>query len=155
MRIAKVYLLKLHAEGQLPYASLLRNLPHTDVVVRSCEAWLEQHFAEDDAIRHVIAQAAIPERTLKRRFKAATGSTLIERVQVLRVEEAKRQLEQTSLAVDEVSYSVGYEDASFFRRLFKRLTGLSPSHYRRMFRPVLSAGDGPSEAPSVRRSSAK
>jgi transcriptional regulator GlxA family with amidase domain len=139
LRIAKVYLLKLHAEGQLPYRSLLRNMPHGDSVVRDCEAWLEKHFRDHDAIRSLVRQCGLAERTLKRRFKAATGSTLIERLQLLRIEEAKRQLEQTDTAVDEISYEIGYEDASFFRRLFKRLTGLSPSQYRRMFKPVLDA----------------
>ena len=65
----------------------------------------------------------VPERSLKRRFKAATGSTLIEYLQNLRVEEAKRLLERGQLPIDEVSEAIGYLDISFFRRLFKRLTG--------------------------------
>ncbi len=77
---------------------------------------------------------------LKRRFKTATGSTLIEYLQNLRVEEAKRLLESGTVPVDEISFEAGYEDPSFFRRLFKRRTGLSPSQYRRMFKPVLEAG---------------
>lgn len=81
LRIAKVYLLKLHGEGQLPYASLVRNNPHADAVVRSCQEWLRGHFMEADAIAHIVALAKIPERTLKRRFKTATGSTLIEYLQ--------------------------------------------------------------------------
>ncbi|MDX9740891.1 MAG: AraC family transcriptional regulator [Gammaproteobacteria bacterium] len=75
----------------------------------------------------------MPERTLKRRFKTATGSTLIDYLQNLRVEEAKRQLETRGTAIDEISASVGYEDPSFFRRVFKRRTGLSPGQYRQMF----------------------
>lgn len=141
LRIAKVYLLKLHTEGQLPYAGLLRNTPHSDSAVRACEAWLARHFRDDDAIRGVVDHSTLAERTLKRRFKAATGSTLIERLQVLRIEEAKRQLEETERSVDEISYDIGYEDASFFRRLFKRLTGLSPRQYRRMFQPIAAASE--------------
>ena len=66
------------------------------------------------------------ERTLKRRFKAATGLTLIDYLQNLRLEEAKRLLESSKRAVDAISADVGYEDASFFRRIFKRRTGLTP-----------------------------
>jgi transcriptional regulator GlxA family with amidase domain len=87
-------------------------------------------------LAHAIATAAVPERTLKRRFKSATGSTLIDYVQNVRIENAKRLLEQQSVAVDEISALSGYEDASFFRRLFRRRTGLSPSEYRRMFQHV-------------------
>jgi transcriptional regulator GlxA family with amidase domain len=141
LRIAKVYLLKWHGEGQLPYAALVRNNPHADSVVRSCEQWLGEHYRETDAIKQVVELVSIPERTLKRRFKAATGCSLIDYLQNLRVEEAKRLLESGRKPVDEISVEVSYEDPSFFRRLFKRRTGLTPSQYRRMFQPVISAPD--------------
>ena len=139
LRIAKVYLLKWHGEGQLPYETLVRNNPHADSVVRTCEKWLEGHYHEQGAIPRVVELSNVPERTLKRRFKIATGSSLIEYLQNLRVEEAKRLLEAGEMPVDEISFEVGYEDPSFFRRLFKRRAGLTPSQYRRMFKPVLAA----------------
>jgi len=111
-------------------------LPHGDSVVRKCEHWLEEHFRDIHAIRKVVDLAKLPERTLKRRFKSASGNSLIGYLQNLRVEEAKRLLETTPLPIDEISAGVGYADASFFRRLFKRLTGLTPGEYRRMFRPL-------------------
>jgi transcriptional regulator GlxA family with amidase domain len=46
MRIAKVYLLKWHDEGQLPYEPLVRQQPHSDAVVRGCETWLQEHFRQ-------------------------------------------------------------------------------------------------------------
>ena len=136
LRIAKVYLLKWHTEGDLPYASLVRPMPHGDSIVRKCEDWLHENFRDIEAIVQVTALAGIPERTLKRRFKAATGNTLIAYLQNLRVEEAKRLLESEEMPVDEISEEAGYSDTSFFRRVFKRLTGLTPSHYRRLFQPV-------------------
>jgi len=140
MRIAQVYLLKWHDEGQLPYATLVRRQPHADAVVRRCEDWLAAHYREVSDLASVIEQAGIPERTLKRRFRAATGTTLIEYLQNLRVEAAKRLLESSAMSVDEISNVVGYEDASFFRRLFRRSTGMAPRDYRRMFQPVAQAG---------------
>lgn len=139
MRIAKVFLLKRHEEGQMPYASLVRAIPHADSVVRSCEKWLSERFREQNCVSAVVAQASIPERTLKRRFKSATGQSLIEYVQGLRIEEAKRLLETTQMPVDRISSEVGYEEPAFFRRLFKRLSGVSPGQYRRMFKPVMPA----------------
>jgi transcriptional regulator GlxA family with amidase domain len=88
-----------------------------------------------------VEYAAIPERTLKRRFKMATGCTLIDYVQNLRVEEAKRLLESTPAPVDQIAVEVGYENAAFFRRLFKRSTGLGVSQYRRMFQPMLRSSE--------------
>jgi transcriptional regulator GlxA family with amidase domain len=143
MRIAKVYLLKWHDEGQLPYGPLVRQQPHADAAIRGCEAWLREHVREPGAVARVVAHSRIPERTLKRRFKQATGLTLIDYVQNLRIEEAKRLLESSDRAVDEISYDIGYEDASFFRRLFKRRTGVAPAQYRRVFKPIHVAAPTP------------
>lgn len=140
LRIAKVYLLKWHDEGQLPYASLVRPQMHNDAAVRRCEHWLQEHFREAEAIARVVAFSGVPERSLKRRFKASTGLTLIDYLQNLRVEAAKRMLEEGNLPVEEVSARVGYEEPAFFRRLFRRRTGLSPGRYRRTFQPFSVAG---------------
>jgi len=136
LRIAQVYLLKWHGEGQLPFTPLVKRAAHADAVVRRCEKWLAEHYCEDNVVASAVRLSGIPERTLKRRFKAATGRSLIEHVQNLRIEAAKRLLETSDEAVDEISAAVGYEDASFFRRLFARMTGLTPSDYRRMFKPI-------------------
>jgi transcriptional regulator GlxA family with amidase domain len=134
LHIAKVYLLKSHPEGQLPYASLIRHLPHADSAVKKCEIWIEKNYLKIDAIKQLVNLSNIPERSLKRRFKVATGSSLIEYIQNVRIEHAKLLLENNTLAVDEISAEIGYMDTSFFRRLFKRVTGLSPRNYRQMFR---------------------
>jgi transcriptional regulator GlxA family with amidase domain len=135
-RIAQVYLLKWHDEGQLPYQPLVCQMPHGDAVVRECEEWLQDHFREPGAVAGVVSHAGIAERTLKRRFKAATGLAIIDYAQNLRIEEAKRKLESSDEPADEIGFAIGYEDSSFFRRLFKRRTGISPGRYRRLFQPI-------------------
>jgi transcriptional regulator GlxA family with amidase domain len=80
----------------------------------------------------------VPERTLKRRFKRATGLALID-LQNLRIEAAKGLLESSDRAVDEICFEIGYEDPSFFRRLFKRRTGVAPAQYRRAFQRIHKA----------------
>ena len=74
----------------------------------------------------LVERSGLPERTFKRRFTSATGYSPIAYVQHVRVEEAKRRLERTSEPVDAISYAVGYEDPASFRRLFKRITGVTP-----------------------------
>lgn len=140
LRIAKVYLLKWHGEGQLPFATLVRRQPHADSVVRRAEEWLAQILREPHAVAAVVEACGIPERSLKRRFKTATGTSLMAHVQNLRIEEAKRLLETETLSADEIATMVGYENPTFFRRLFKRATGLTPGAYRRMFKPLSGAG---------------
>jgi transcriptional regulator GlxA family with amidase domain len=87
-----------------------------------------------------VEECGIAERSLKRRFTAATGSTVISYVQNLRIEEAKRLLESGGSPSDDIAPAVGYENPAFFRRLFKRSTGLTMGQYRRMFRPISDAG---------------
>ncbi|WP_404365482.1 GlxA family transcriptional regulator [Marinobacter sp.] len=137
LRIAKVYLLKWHGEGQLPFTGLVRRTHHADSAVRRCEEWLNVHWRDPGAISLLVESSPLPARTLKRRFKAATGCSVIEYLQNLRIEAAKRALEHGRLSVEEVSQEIGYEDVSFFRRLFRRLTGLTPGEYRRLFRPLV------------------
>ena len=80
-----------------------------------------------------LEAASSPSR---KRFKQATGLALIDYVLNLRIEEAKRLLDSSDQDVDEICFAVGYEDASFFRRLFRRRTGVAPARYRRVFRPI-------------------
>lgn len=133
LRIAKVYLLKLHDEGQLPYTALIRNIPHEDSKVQQAEKWLNNNFHEKDAVGKLLNEINMAARTIKRRFKQATGQSILDRVQCLRIEEAKHQFETQTISIDDVSALVGYEDPAFFRRLFKRLTGMTPSNYKKMF----------------------
>lgn len=71
-----------------------------------------------------------------RRFRAATGYLPLEYVHQLRIEEAKQIIESEQDSLDEVGVAVGYDDPGFFRRLFKRQTGLTPAGYRRKFAPI-------------------
>ncbi|MBY0226022.1 MAG: helix-turn-helix domain-containing protein [Hyphomicrobium sp.] len=136
LRVAKVYLLKWHSEGQLPFQSLVRRQPHADSVVRRTEEWLSANFCNANVVAGAVAASGIPERTLKRRFKTATGEALMAYAQNLRIEEAKRLLESQNIAADDIAALIGYENPAFFRRLFKRFTGLTPGAYRRMFQPI-------------------
>ena len=75
-------------------------------------------------------------RTFERRFKAATGDTPLFYLQRIRVEAAKRMLENGGLSFDEITYQVGYEDSSSFRKVFSKQTGLQPSAYRKKFQRI-------------------
>ena len=72
-------------------------------------------------------------RNFVRRFKQATGDSPLIYLQKLRVAAAKRLLESDHRTMQEISDAVGYQDAAFFRTLFQRHTGVSPSAYRRTF----------------------
>ncbi|CAN7688600.1 helix-turn-helix domain-containing protein [Variovorax sp. LjRoot130] len=79
------------------------------------------------------ALSGLAERSFQRRFKLATGMTPMEYVQTLRIEEAKHLLETTEAPVEAIAGEVGYDDAAFFSRMFRRAVSLSPAQYRRRF----------------------
>lgn len=131
--VARLFALQGHQDGLTPYMIFEGKLDHGDSEINSAQQWLSTHFSVANAVDEMIKQSRLAERTFKRRFVAATGITPIVYVQKLRIEDAKRRLERTNTSIDEISWRVGYEDAAFFRRLFKRTTGMAPSAYRKRF----------------------
>jgi len=132
--IARFMLLQWHRDGQAPYVPFAPPTDHGDVIVRQLQDWLSDHHSIANPVEEMVRRSGLPERTIKRRFTRATGLSPISYVQHLRVEEAKRRIERTNTPIDEISYEVGYEDAASFRRLFRRITHVTPGDYRRKFR---------------------
>lgn len=132
--VAKFFLLNRHPEGQAAYATFQEDTGHGDAAIVRVQAWLREHWREAPRVEHLANLASMTERSFKRRFKTATGHTAIDYVQHLRIEHAKQQLENSARPVDEIAAQVGYEEPAFFRKLFKRITGMTPSAYRMKFR---------------------
>jgi transcriptional regulator GlxA family with amidase domain len=147
IRMSKMFLYQWHRDGQLPYSSMRQNVEHGDAAVLKCQTWLAQNYDHDDVVTKLICHSGLPRRTFARRFRAATGYSPLEYVQALRIEEAKQMLETSDIAVEEVGREVGYDDVASFRRLFRRLAGMSPGEYRRKFQlPLMDAGAGAGRA---------
>lgn len=136
LETAKVFLLSGHDDGQLPFASMNRRPATSDAVVADCQQWIAEHYAEENPVQTMVEQSGLNARTFSRRFRAATGQTPLDYVQAMRIEEAKQMLETGDASLDEIAASVGYEDPSSFRKLFRRKAGLSPAAYRRKFAPI-------------------
>ena len=106
---------------------------HHDMTVLQIQQWLEDHFAEKFRFEDVAREHSISIRNFMRRFQAATGDKPLHYLQRLRIETAKGMLSATRKSIKTISYEVGYDDASFFARLFRQHTELSPNQYRRQF----------------------
>lgn len=132
--ISRYMLLQWHRDGQAPYVPFAPPTDHGDHVVHQLQIWLATHFSIAKPVEALVRRSGLPGRTIKRRFTRATGLSPIRYVQHLRVEEAKRRLERTTAPIDEISFDVGYEDAAAFRRIFRRITNVTPGDYRRRFR---------------------
>jgi transcriptional regulator GlxA family with amidase domain len=87
-----------------------------------------------------LLTSGLKPRTFARRFLAATGFHPVDYVHAVRMEEAKQRLETDTVSVEEIGHIVGYEDPTFFRRLFKRKVGLTLAAYRRKFFKITAMG---------------
>jgi transcriptional regulator GlxA family with amidase domain len=146
MRLARLYLVEWHDVGQQPYAMLACARNTDDAVIAHMLQWLGEHFATAAPVAALLAMAAdmeVSERSFQRRFAKATGMSPLQFVHMLRLEEAKQLLEATARPVEGIANDVGYEDASFFSRLFRRKVGITPAQYRRRFGALRrTLGDG-------------
>jgi transcriptional regulator GlxA family with amidase domain len=127
---AKTMVLDMGRERQTPYEHFLVPLDHGDPVVAEAQKWIEHHQAEQIDYDGLAKKFRISRRSLERRFKKAIGDTPLGYLQRLRVEFAKRLLEEGTQTFSEITYQVGYEDISFFRKIFIRLSGLRPKEYQ-------------------------
>jgi transcriptional regulator GlxA family with amidase domain len=133
MQVARINLLDWNTASPLAYASLRHGSQSGDPLVARCQEWAAHHYASDAPVARMVALSGLPERTFKRRFVQATGMSPLEYVHTLRLEEAKQMLESGDAPVEAVAAEVGYSDASFFSRLFRRKVQLTPAQYRRRF----------------------
>lgn len=133
VQTAKALLLTMPRTHQSGYAVLPLSPPHTDDKVRAVEALMQERFRENHSTEQLAEIACMSERAFLRRFKAATGRAPAGYLQAVRVEAAKAMLEREASPVQTISEAVGYQDASFFRTLFKRETGMTPAEYRSRF----------------------
>ncbi|KVK89111.1 GlxA family transcriptional regulator [Burkholderia sp. MSMB1498] len=132
---AKIMLIDMNRVSQDSFIDIAHadSREHDDAVVARAQRWMERHLREPFSLTRLSRHLAVSERTVNRRFKEAVGAPPLRYLQTLRIEVAKRLLEQRKLGIDAVCERVGYTDVSGFRQLFKRVTGVSPGEYRRRF----------------------
>jgi transcriptional regulator GlxA family with amidase domain len=133
LETARFFLVDPAGREQRFYASFSPPMNHGDVPVLQVQLWLQSGKAESATVSEMAQKARLGERTFLRRFLKATGLTPTGYVQHLRVGKARASLEFTSLTINEISWNVGYEDTSSFRKVFQRIMGLTPGDYRRRF----------------------
>ncbi len=133
VQLAKFYMIDWGRNDQRVYAQLEAKRQHHDMQISAAQAAISNNLTDRNVLTLARMASNLPDRTFERRFKASSGMTPRSYVQQMRVEAAKKLLENTNLQVDSLASEVGYEDPSSFRRLFVRLVGVPPGEYRRRF----------------------
>ena len=133
MQTAKALLIDTPRAWQAGFAIVPLKTDHTDDSISSAQEWLHHNFHKDFPLDTPARRVGMSLRNFVRRFKQATGDSPLMYLQKLRIAAAKRLLESDHRTVQEISDAVGYQDVAFFRDLFQRHTGVSPSAYRERF----------------------
>jgi transcriptional regulator GlxA family with amidase domain len=133
MQSAKAMLIETPRAWQAGFAIVPLKTEHSDDSIARAQQWLHQNFHRSFPLGAPAHRVGMSLRNFVRRFKQATGDSPLMYLQKLRIAAAKRLLESDHRTVQEISDAVGYQDVAFFRDLFHRHTGVSPSAYRQRF----------------------
>jgi transcriptional regulator GlxA family with amidase domain len=133
MQSAKAMLIETPRAWQAGFALVPLKTEHSDASISTAQEWLHQNFHRSFPLEAPARRAGMSQRNFVRRFKQATGDSPLIYLQKLRIAAAKRLLETDYRTMQEIGDAVGYQDVAFFRALFQRHTGVSPSAYRKRF----------------------
>lgn len=128
--VARIMLIDGARASQRPFKSLPQQVD--DALVQQAIGWMVDRLHCPPDLQALAGAMPVSYRTLNRRFTALLGCSLLAYYQALKIEQAKAWLEAGE-EFSGITYRLGYEDVSSFRRLFRRETGLSPSQYRKQF----------------------
>ena len=103
--------------------------------LREVQRWISEHPAADLDVDSLAARAALSPRHFARAFRAETGTTPGRYVDRVRLEHARRLLEDTTAGIEQISRTSGYGTPEAMRRAFVKALGAPPAEYRRRFRP--------------------
>ncbi|SHG22070.1 GlxA family transcriptional regulator [Pedobacter caeni] len=135
VHIAKIFAIDMNREQQSYFGTFHPVKDHGDELVAKTQVCIENAYKEAVTIEDILQQIPSSRRNIVRRFKQATGNTLIEYLQKTRIEAAKKLLEQTNFSILEIMLHSGYNDLKTFRQLFKKNSGMTPKDYRDKFKP--------------------
>ena len=133
LQSSRCTLVDLDKLSQSAFSVFIPEKNHEDMDILNSQKFIENNLSRNLTIDELASMSGMSKRNFNRRFKAATGESVIKYIHLVRVEAAKAQLENNTSTFDQIAYDLGYENTSFFRRIFKRTTGLSPSSYRKKF----------------------
>ena len=106
-----------HREKDTPFASALY-------------AWLRSHYTQEVALEDAATSMGMSGAYFSRKVKAETGRTFLDHLTSIRMDNAKRRLTTTDMSVADIGRAVGYADANYFVKVFKRTEGITPGEYR-------------------------
>ncbi len=134
IKIAKIFEIDIDRYQQSYFGTFVPSHSHKDDLVKKVQDTIEMKFRDIKTIEEIIRTIPSSRRNIVRRFKQVIGIPPIEYLQYIRIEAAKKQLEQTNWNINEIIDHTGYTDPKSFRKVFNKIVGMAPLEYREKFK---------------------
>lgn len=136
---SKYFAVDIDRESQSAFMLFQGQKGHEDAEILLAQEFIEGHYTDKITVDELADRYAIGRRSFERRFKKATNNTVVEYIQRVKIEAAKRSFESSRKNINEVMFDVGYTDTKAFRTVFKKITGLTPVEYRNKYNKQVAA----------------
>lgn len=133
IRTSKYFEVEMDRDNQSQFRIFEGHKLHGDEQILRAQEYIEANFQDKITIKQLADFCNLGRRTFQRRFKKATYFTVVGYMQNVRVEMAKKLLEENRLNVSEVMFETGYKDPKAFREVFKKTTGIPPNYYKNKY----------------------
>jgi transcriptional regulator GlxA family with amidase domain len=130
---SKYFAVDIDRESQSAFMMFKGQKGHEDAEILLAQEFIEGHYTDKITVELLADKYAIGRRSFERRFKKATNNTVVEYIQRVKIEAAKRSFESSRKNISEVMFDVGYTDTKAFRTVFKKITGLTPIEFRNKY----------------------
>ena len=130
---AKYFAIDIDRNSQTVFALFQGQKNHPALAIRKAQEFIEANVHARISVNELADYAAVGRRSFERRFKRATQNTILEYIQRMKIEAAKRSFESSRKNIREVMSDVGYTDTKAFRVAFKKISGLTPVEYRNKY----------------------
>ena len=134
---SKYFAIDIDRASQSAFAMFQGQKNHADESIKKAQEFIDINIKERISVDELAGLVAVGRRSFERRFKQATNNSVLEYINRVKVELAKRNLEVSRKNINEVMYEVGYTDAKAFRTVFKKVTGLTPIEYRTKYNKLV------------------
>jgi len=133
---SKILMINTHQQPQTTFSIFQFQKDHDDDVILRAQQFMEKNFSRTITMAEMGGITNMSPRNMVRRFEQATNNTPLEYLQRLRIENAKKMFENKNIGIEQIALKCGYEDMSFFRKIFKRYVGMTPREYKEKYSRV-------------------
>lgn len=104
-----------------------------NTIIEKANKYMEQNFAREISLEEVAREVNLSPYYFSRFYKEETGVNFSDRLTEIRMETAKELLKKDEYTIKDVCYMTGYTEPNYFSKIFKKVAGITPTEYKKLF----------------------